>query len=135
MSRASVAVMVLSVAGLGTWVGGARAQECNDDTGCPKGFECEVTAVSGCASGAPAPTPTCPEGQKCDRPAMQPVPPPVCETKEYRSCVPAACASDSDCASGMVCHAEDSGACASSPSVDLPCKDGICPPREPPPDC
>ncbi|HKP56362.1 MAG TPA: hypothetical protein VJV78_06570 [Polyangiales bacterium] len=133
MSRASVAVMVLSVAGLGAWVGGARAQECTGDTGCPKGFSCQVTAVSSCAAGAP--TPDCGPNETCTRPAMQPLPPPMCETKEYRSCVPAECMSDSDCATGMVCHTEEASDCAGAAESDLPCKDGICPPREPPPDC
>lgn len=100
----------------------AYAQECAANADCPKGFACEVTGGSGgCAGLAPA----CEPGQEC------PTPEPVdCVTEEYKSCVPAPCTADTDCAEGMVCYEHKTEACTSS---DAPCsRDGVCPePTEP----
>lgn len=81
----------------------AAEGECQDDSGCPTGYVCEVTGGSACA---------CPEGGPCD-----------CGTPvEYRSCVPGPCTSDADCADGMACATYEVP-CA----MDVPCSsDGNC---------
>ncbi len=125
MSPAKLAWMVLGSAGLlSGWAIQARAQQCSDDAACPRGFTCEVTAVSDCA----APAPACEPGKAC---AMAPTP--TCESREYRSCVPGVCQTDADCASGMVCHEQRQESCAVAPSP--PCADGGLCPRPTPPSC
>lgn len=108
------------LAGLTVLVSSANAQTCDADSDCPKGFDCEVTAVSGCTAPAPAPEPAgtrpaCDAGA-CAADAGAPAMRPACETKEYRSCVPGECKADSDCASGMVCHERRIGTCQSAPT-------------------
>lgn len=90
--------------------------ECGSDADCEHGYECQVTAVSGCA--APAAPPCDPDG---DCVAPEPI---DCETQEWTSCVPASgCAEDGDCAEGMVCVSSQSMTCS-----DVACSpDGECP--------
>ena len=78
----------------------ARAQSsCSTDTDCAKGWSCQVSGGSGCAS------PACPPGQACE---TQPI---DCSTVEYKSCQPGPCHADSDCADGMVCYTYTESAC------------------------
>jgi MYXO-CTERM domain-containing protein len=82
--------------------------ECNSDADCDKGFNCEVTAVSGCAAPACPPDGDCPE----------PMP---CEAAEYKSCVAGPCEADADCADGMVCHKETVEQCSISSCAGTDC--------------
>jgi hypothetical protein len=86
--------------------------ECAADADCEKGFTCEVTGGSACAGAAAAP---CAPGTDCAVP-----PPPDCEPMEYKSCLPGPCTTDSDCASGMVCHTQVVETC-----IAPPCPDGF----------
>ena len=90
----------------------ARADDgtCQTDTDCGKGWTCQALD-SGCGT-----TPSCPPDAAC-----APVPP--CVSVAVHACVPATCASDADCADGMLCH-ELPVAC---PAVTCP-KDADCPP-------
>ena len=84
---------------------------CASDTDCVKGWTCQVTSATGCASAGCAP------GQDCP-------PPPDCQNQEFKSCVPGPCKADSDCATGMVCFTSQVGGCDSAP----PCQAGAdCP--------
>jgi hypothetical protein len=124
MTGGKFAVMILGCVALGAWAEGASAQSCTDDTGCPKGFTCEVTGISGCAAPTPAARPAC-DGGACTQP-LPAVPVPACDPQEYRSCVPGNCMADSDCAAGMVCHERSTGTC--SVDVTPPCLSGMkCP--------
>lgn len=159
MSGVRALVMMLGcVAAVGGWANTSVAQTCSDNSGCPKGYSCEVTGVSGCTATAPAPS-TPPEaggagGASAGDPGaagasaqdagaapaydagtgdakFAPPPPPDkpvpgCDTQEYRSCVPGKCASDGDCADGMVCHERSIGTCTSA--AIPPCAPGaMCP--------
>ncbi len=70
------------------------AQECETDTDCKEGYTCQVTggSASGCAA------PVCAEGEVCDPVDCEPT------VTEYRSCEPAPCKADSDCADGLICE-------------------------------
>jgi hypothetical protein len=92
----------------------AQGSTCATDADCMQGFVCEVTGASGCASAGFA----CPDN---GMPCVAPPPPPPCETMELRSCVPAPCSSDADCADGMVCFAQESFDCS---QVDVACMPG-----------
>jgi hypothetical protein len=102
------------------WAAGVQAQTCQANADCPKGFTCEVTGGSTCAS------PACAPGEKCP-------PPPPCENMVYRSCQPGPCATDSDCAEGMVCYEQKIQAC--SGGAALPCLPGSACPEPAPPVC
>jgi hypothetical protein len=130
MSAGKFAVMILGcVAALGAWAEGAGAQSCADDTGCPKGFSCEVTGMSNCGASTPAARPAC-DGGACSQQPLPELPVPACDPQEYRSCVPGNCMTDSDCATGMVCHERSTGTCAVAPSG--PCSSDMkCPPPAP----
>lgn len=83
---------------------------CGTGPACGMGFECTVVGASGgCPSAAP-----CAPGESC------PEPEPCVTTEEY-GCTPAHCSADSDCASGMVCHAYTQDCpptdCACAPDV------------------
>jgi len=97
----------------------AHAQStCSADSDCVKGWTCQVSGGSGCAS------PGCAPGETCE-----PLPS-DCAPAEYKSCRPAPCGADSDCASGMVCytHTESDcppSACASGQECPAP----TCEPR------
>lgn len=128
MLAGKFAVMILGcVAVSGAWAEGASAQSCTDDTGCLKGFVCEVTGISsGCAVPTPAARPAMYDGGAASPPLPGDLPVPACETREYRSCVPGHCMADSDCASGMVCHERSTGTC--SVAASGPCLSGMkCP--------
>lgn len=73
---------------------------CSADSDCVKGWTCQVTGGSGCAA------PACPPNEKCD---PQPV---DCVTEEFKSCRPAPCSADSDCADGLVCYTHTESNCA-----------------------
>ena len=76
--------------------------QCASDADCVKGWQCQVTGESGCAS-------ACAPGQDCSQ-----VPP--CQTEEYKSCVPGPCKADSDCADGMVCYTTTNGCVTTTPA-------------------
>lgn len=79
---------------------------------CSKGFTCQMSAISGCAS------PACAPGTTCDAS-------PSCESAILYTCQPGPCTTDSDCAAGMVCHADTYETCASSaPSEAVGCAKG-----------
>src|SRR4051812_22417970 len=84
----------------------AQAQStCAADSDCVKGWTCQVSGGTACAS------PACPPGQKCE---AQPT---DCVNEQYKSCLPGPCLADSDCASGMVCYTyTDYNYCPPSPS-------------------
>ncbi|HEY3255066.1 MAG TPA: MYXO-CTERM sorting domain-containing protein, partial [Polyangiaceae bacterium] len=92
----------------------AHAQSsCSADSDCVKGWTCQVSGGSTCAS------PACPPGEKCEPQ------PNDCVTEVYKSCQPGACLADSDCADGMVCytHTETNcppTACASGQACPTP---------------
>jgi hypothetical protein len=67
---------------------------CSKDTDCVKGWTCQVSGSSGGCS-----APACAPGEKCDDLPVECDPP-----QEFKSCRPAPCSSDSDCAAGMVCY-------------------------------
>jgi len=93
----------------------APAPGCGTGPACAYGFECtQIGASGGCAPSAP-----CVAGQAC------PPPEPCTTTIEY-GCVPAHCAQDADCSSGMVCHAW------TEPCVTTAC---ACPANSPNCDC
>jgi hypothetical protein len=102
------------------WAAGVQAQTCQANADCPKGFTCEVTGGSTCASPACAPNEKCP-------------PPPPCENMVYRSCEPGPCTADSDCADGMVCYEQKIQTC--SGGTALPCLPGASCPEPAPPVC
>ncbi len=82
---------LLAVALFGSAARPAHAQStCSTDSECVKGWTCQVSGSSTCAS-AP-----CPPGEKCE--------PTKCANVEIKSCQPGACHADSDCADGMVCY-------------------------------
>ncbi|HET6334324.1 MAG TPA: hypothetical protein VFG30_13970, partial [Polyangiales bacterium] len=120
MSAGKLAVLILGcVAVTGSWVSSVHAQSCKDDTGCPKGFSCEVTGIGGCAVPTPAPEPASPPKCGADAglcgafPPADPLPT-TCAPAEVRSCVPGPCMADTDCADTMVCHARSSSTCSSA---------------------
>ena len=81
----------------------AHAQStCSTDTDCVKGWTCQVSGGSSCAS------PACPPGEKCEEQASD------CANVEFKSCQPGACHADSDCAEGMVCYTHTESNCAPS---------------------
>src|SRR5450432_2033236 len=84
---------------------------CAKDGDCVKGWVCQVTGSSGCAS-------ACAPGQNC--------PPSDCPVQDTKSCVPGPCSADRDCASGMVCYTTHVG-CDSTP----PCAAGADCPQQP----
>ena len=88
----------------------AAADTCSTDSDCVKGWSCQVSGATGCA------TPACPPGVPCD--------PGPCQNEVFKSCQPAACKADSDCAAGMVCFTHTESDCA--PSV-CSSKDANCP--------
>jgi len=72
---------------------------CATSADCGRGFSCEVIGGTACAGVA------CPDGQPC------PAPPP-CEPQTLLGCVPStSCTADTDCAEGMICHAEMASTC------------------------
>lgn len=78
----------------------AQAQStCSANSDCVKGWTCQVTGGSACAS------PGCPPGEKCD---PQPT---DCVPQEFKSCRPGSCRADSDCADGMVCYTHTESNC------------------------
>ena len=92
--------VLLSAAGL-LLSSSALAQfesECDVDADCEQGFACEVTGGGGSCSAS-----ECDEFGNCT--------PGVCETFEFRSCVPGPCSDDSDCSEGMVCHTSSYTTC------------------------
>lgn len=99
--RGSIA-LVLAATG---WLApaAARAAMCSQTSDCPKGFACQVVGVGGCA------TPACAPDQPC------PATTTVCDAPMITECAPLPCKADSDCATGMVCYAQVSQSCPSSP--------------------
>jgi len=110
---------------------------CSSDSDCSKGFTCQMTGVSGCP-----PVAACPLGGSGADCAVTP-----CEPQVVSDCEPGPCSTDSDCADGMVCHADviegcatpacapgetyaglDAGGCTTTtvstcvPPYDLPCQ-------------
>ena len=87
-----------------TWAASARAEECQKNEDCPKGFSCEVSmGVSSCDAAPPcAPGADCPAPAPCDPPT------------ETHTCEPASCAVDADCGDGMVCFKETFTECSDS---------------------
>lgn len=80
--------------------GEAFAQSaCESDSDCAAGMVCEVVGVSGC--GAPACAPDDPD---CDSK-------PMCESEEFRACVPGPCETDADCGEDQVCQVSEWEAC------------------------
>ena len=83
---------------------------CATSTDCAKGWTCEVTGGSACAS------PACAPGEKCDEPSD-------CVPQEFKSCVPGPCTADSDCAADMVCYTHTESNCppsACAPGQECP---------------
>jgi len=82
---------------VGAWAGPAAADQCSEDSDCPKGFTCEVgPAVAcpevACVDGA--------DGEKCDEA-------PDCTTEEVHYCASIDCSADSDCASNHCAFVTD----------------------------
>ncbi|HET7541182.1 MAG TPA: hypothetical protein VFK05_14995 [Polyangiaceae bacterium] len=91
---------LLALSSLGLSSRPAHAESsCNADSDCVKGWTCQVSGGTGCAS------PACAPGEKCD-PG-----PSDCVTEVFKSCQPGACQADSDCASGMVCYSHTETNC------------------------
>lgn len=79
----------------------ARAQDCETDDDCLKGYACAQDVYQTCSA------PVCPEGEKC-------IYEPECEQQEYKSCQPLPCISDDECAEDMVCLTETYERCSTS---------------------
>jgi MYXO-CTERM domain-containing protein len=75
----------------------ASAQVACGDTTCPKGFDCQ--AMPGAC-----PAIACLEGSEC----------PVCTPTEQHYCTPAACATNADCGTDMVCNERDQMTCTAT---------------------
>jgi len=105
---------------VGAWAVPAAADQCSEDSDCPKGFTCEVSTAVAC------PEVACVDGEKCEEA-------PDCSSEEVHQCVSIDCSADSDCADDMVCETvtteECSGGGASTPGD--PGSDGE---ADPPPD-
>jgi MYXO-CTERM domain-containing protein len=95
----------------------ARADtQCASDSDCTKGFTCQTSGITGCAE--PACAPVAVDGgpsEACDAAT-------TCTPQTIQTCQPAPCTADSDCAAGMVCHAETYATC--EVSVSPPCAKG-----------
>lgn len=88
----------------------ALSNSCSKDSDCVKGWSCQVSASTDCAS------PACPPGEKCDEPID-------CVTEDFKSCQPGPCSADADCADGMVCYTHTETNCppvACAPGEDCP---------------
>lgn len=86
------------------------AGTCASDADCAKNWTCEVSSVD-----APCAAPACAPGETCE--------PVECEPVEYKSCRPAPCRADRDCADGMVCYSQTVSNC-----TDVACAPGAkCP--------
>lgn len=97
---ASFAVISLPIAGRI-----ARAQSCEDNADCPKGYTCEVVGETGCASaGCAGGDAACPE-------------PEPCVTEEVKECMPGPCKGDTDCDVGMVCLTQTTEQCSGGSAV------------------
>src|SRR4051812_26574769 len=94
----------------------AHAQSsCSADSECVKGWTCQVSGVTGCAA------PACPPGEKCE------TQPSDCTTTEFKSCRPAPCQADSDCADGLICFTQTASNCP--PAACAPgqtCPEQVC---------
>lgn len=91
-------------------------QTCSADTDCAKGWTCQESGSVDCA------VPACPPNEKCE-----PQPSDCASSAASKTCQPAACAADSDCAEGMVCYQFTSESCSAAG-----CASGQdCPPPEP----
>jgi len=97
----------------------AHAQStCRVDSDCVKGWTCQVSGGSACAS------PACPPGEKCEPQ------PSDCAPVEYKSCEPGPCRADSDCADGMVCYTHTETDCAPSAcAAGQECPQPACEPK------
>jgi hypothetical protein len=84
-------LLALTLLGLAPRLAHAEGS-CSANSDCVKGWSCEVTGGSDCA------TPACPPDEKCEPQ------PSDCTHVEYKSCQPGPCQADSDCADGMVCY-------------------------------
>ena len=103
MRTFSTLTSLLALSSLLVLPGLAHAEKtCTADTDCAKGWTCQVSGAVDCA------VPACPPGEKCE---SQPA---DCGHAESKSCQPAACHADSDCAEGMVCYTFTSQSCSSS---------------------
>ncbi len=94
----------------------ADASTCQIDSDCGKGWSCQVTGGTACASG-----PACPPGAPCEAP-------PPCANQVLKSCVPANCNSDADCADGMVCFSYPTPCPAVSCPAGAECFQPVCDP-------
>lgn len=107
---------------VGAWAGPAAADQCSEDSDCPKGFTCEVSTAVAC------PEVACVDGEKCEEA-------PDCGSEEVHQCVSIDCSADSDCADDMVCETvtteECSGSGGGAATPDDPGSDGE---ADPPPD-
>src|SRR6188768_2600375 len=84
---------LLALSSLGLLARPAYAQSsCSADSDCVKGWTCQVSGGAGCTA------PACAPGEKCEPQASD------CASVEFKSCQPAPCQSDSDCAEDMVCY-------------------------------
>src|SRR5262249_48738750 len=86
---------------------GPREAPRSVDSDCLKGFKCQTDTFTACPDIACAPD------QACDI---------KCDPQTVSSCVPGPCAQDSDCADGMVCHAEQVN--CPTPAEDPGCAEG-----------
>lgn len=79
---------------------------CQTDADCGEGRICKIeTYEIGCA------TAPCPEGEVCEEPACEP------STETYSYCMDKPCASDTDCAEGLICIQQTAQACSGGASV------------------
>lgn len=93
----------------------AQQSSCLKDSDCDRGFVCKVVGGSACADIA------CPAGQACPEPEP-------CTPREFRGCVPGPCATNADCADGMVCFQYSERDCPTSPACPV---GEQCPPPTP----
>jgi MYXO-CTERM domain-containing protein len=97
----------------------AHAQStCSSDSECVKGWTCQVSGGSSCGAAPCAP------GEKCEQQ------PSDCANVEYKSCRPAGCSADSDCADGMVCYTHTETNCAPTACASgQECAAPVCEPK------
>ncbi len=102
----------------------AFAQTCTADADCPRGFSCQVSGVVSVTE------PACPTGAKC---ATSGAGAATGTTATISTCEPAACVTDSDCGTDMVCYAQTSTSCSGSGGTPAcPPDSAKCDPPAPP---
>lgn len=104
MRAFSALTSLLALSSLLVLPGLAHAEKtCSADSDCAKGWICHDSGTVNCA------VPSCPAGEKCESQPADCAP-----SATAKTCQPAPCHADSDCAEGMVCYTFTSQSCAAA---------------------